>query len=230
MDALNDIIAKKRQQLAELDTFAQATFYDIFGDPVKNEKRWEVKELGKLGNLKNGLNYNKNEEGQTLPFLGVSDFKENRIIAVLNDSISLDVLPQDDYYLKRNDFVFVRLNGSKELVGRCILFNSDIKNAVYSGFCIRYRLEASNIIPLFLLNLLTSKQIRNSMFQVGRGANISNVNQQMLSNISIILPPLGLQNQFAEEIEAIEKQKELINQSIKEVQLLFDYTMDKYFN
>ena len=47
--------------------------------------------------------------------------------------------------------------------------------------------------------------------------------------MKIAWPPIDLQNQFAEKIEKIEKQKEAINKSIEETQKLFDFTMDKYF-
>ncbi|MCC8146299.1 MAG: restriction endonuclease subunit S, partial [Bacteroidales bacterium] len=64
-----------------------------------------------------------------------------------------------------------------------------------------------------------------------KGSGIQNIGSvKFIKEINLGIPPLSLQNQFAERIQAIEKQKELINQSIKEVQLLFDYTMNKYFN
>ena len=46
LDLLSNIIEKKRQQLSELDNLAQSIFYDMFGDPVTNEKGWEVITLG----------------------------------------------------------------------------------------------------------------------------------------------------------------------------------------
>jgi type I restriction enzyme S subunit len=66
--------------------------------------------------------------------------------------------------------------------------------------------------------------------QEGRGCNISNINQKVLSSLPIVLPPLDLQHQFASKIEVIERQKELIQKSIKEVETLFNSRMDYYFN
>jgi type I restriction enzyme S subunit len=66
--------------------------------------------------------------------------------------------------------------------------------------------------------------------QEGRGCNISNINQKILSSLPIIMPPTDLQKQFAEKIEAIEHQKELVKQSLNEVKTLFDSRMDYYFN
>lgn len=56
-----------------------------------------------------------------------------------------------------------------------------------------------------------------------------NINSNTVENLGFILPPLSLQREFAEKVEAIERQKALVQQSIEETQTLFDYTMDKYF-
>ena len=61
------------------------------------------------------------------------------------------------------------------------------------------------------------------------GVAQKNINLKILNEMSIPLPPLPLQQSFASKIESIEKQKSLIQQSIVEVQTMFDYTMDKYF-
>ena len=232
LDALSDIISKKKQQLEELDKLAQATFYDMFGDPVTNEKGWEVKKLGDIGSFKNGLNYKSSDVGKEVKILGVSDFKSNLKIDDINQLsyIMVDSEPNDDYYLKENDFVFVRSNGSKELVGRCLLLTNVNQKVTFSGFCIRLRLDYSKLNPIFLLHILTNVHFKNNLVHQGRGANISNVNQQMLSEMSIITPPEVIQNNFSKQIESIESQKSLITQSIAEVQQLFNYTMDKYFN
>ena len=54
LDCINGIIEKKKQQLKELDTLAQSIFYDMFGDPITNEKGWEVKKLGEVADIIGG--------------------------------------------------------------------------------------------------------------------------------------------------------------------------------
>ena len=56
-----------------------------------------------------------------------------------------------------------------------------------------------------------------------------NISSKQIKEYTIILPPLSLQEEFAEKVEAIERQKALVQQSIEETQTMFDYTMDKYF-
>ena len=65
--------------------------------------------------------------------------------------------------------------------------------------------------------------------KIAIGGAQPNISQTVIKAFKLISPPLDPQNQFAEKIEKIEKQKEAINKSIEETQKLFDYTMDKYF-
>ena len=230
LDCISSILEKKRQQLKELDNLAQAIFYDMFGDPVENEKGWEVNSLNRIALLKNGLNFERVDEGIKVKILGVSDFQENKKISskeIGYTIVSKEV--EDNFYLKDNDLVFVRSNGSKSLIGRCVLINTFGEKVSFSGFCIRCRIISDKVIPQFLLSLMQEPKVKVQLTCGGRGCNIQNINQENLGKQPVILPPLSLQQSFAAKIEAIEKQKERISQSIKEVQTLFDSQMEVYF-
>lgn len=86
----------------------------MFGDPVENEKGWEMIPLSELGTCKNGMNFASDEDGIEIAYLGVGDFKDNsRIDGVSGLSqISLNTMPSEEYLLKDEDIVFVRSNGS----------------------------------------------------------------------------------------------------------------------
>ena len=164
-------------------------------------------------------------------FLGVSDFKDKSLISKVDEysSILIDEEFAEEFLLKDGDIVFVRSNGSKELIGRNVLIYTGNEKIVYSGFCIRCRLMSVDIIPLYANNLLSIPSIKQVIKAFGRGANISNLNQEMLGQIPLPLPPLPLQQTFAQKIEAIEQQKALIKQSIAEVETLFNARMQEYF-
>lgn len=230
MDRLSLILEKKKQQIKELDSLAQSIFYDMFGDPIENEKDWEVRQLKNIAALKNGLNYDKVNKGYNVKILSVSDFQNNKVISSTDISYTIVSKEIDEnFYLRDNDLIFVRSNGSKSLIGRCVLINTLGEAISFSGFCIRCRITSDCIIPQYVLSFMQNTKIREQLTGGGRGCNIQNINQQNLGNQLILLPPLDMQQSFAKKIEAIEKQKELINQSIKEVQLLFDAKMDYYF-
>jgi type I restriction enzyme, S subunit len=227
-----DTLRKKTQQIIDsYDELAQSVFLDMFGDPVKNEKGWKLDSLRNHGLFKNGLNFSMNESGNSVHCLGVGDFKD---LSKLTDvgslsKINLCKIPTKDYFLKNNDLVFVRSNGNKALVGRCLLVEVNNENIVFSGFCIRYRLISDSIKAIFLLKLFKNANFKNAMLQNGRGANIQNINQQLLSDIKIPIPPAKIQSQFAERIQLIDKQKELAQLSLKESDDLFNALLQKAF-
>ena len=231
LDLLSSIIEKKKAQLKEYDQLAQSIFYDMFGDPVTNEKGWEVAYFGDIASFKNGLNYHPKEDGFQIKCIGVGDFQDYRELRdfKLIKDYSIDEVIDESYYLKDGDIIIVRSNGSKELVGRNMIVYPQDKKVTYSGFCIRCRLNSSSILPVVLNRILSDKGTMMVLRQEGRGCNISNINQKILSSLPIILPPLPLQQSFASKIEAIERQKALIQQSIAEVQMLFDSRMDDWF-
>lgn len=220
LDKINELIRLKKEQLKDFDNLAQSLFYEMFGDPVENEKGWEVKKLGEIGEFKNGLNFSKDENGHSIKFLGVSDFQNKKSIA--SDQlayISLSERVQEDYLLKTGDIVFVRSNGKKELIGRSVKMYIT-EPTTYSGFCIRCRITDEKVDKDYIAILLKTPIIRQFMTNSGRGCNISNLNQKVLNSIPTILPPLSLQRLFAQRIEQIEREKSEVQKSIQDLETL----------
>ena len=129
--------------------------------------------------------------------------------------------------LQDGDIVFVRSNGNKALVGRCLVVYPGSVPTTYSGFCIRYRITSSDVDTAYLLRVLKSDSMRKNM--MGRGANIQNLNQQILASLDIPIPPMAMQKQFATFVAQIDKSKVAVKKALDEAQLLFDSLMQKYF-
>lgn len=214
LDKAKTILDKREKTVQIYDELLQAIFLKMFGDPLLNPKGWETESLLKLGEFKNGLNYKKEETGHRVLCLGVGDFKSNWEINNMNNlsTISLKKLPLDDYFLKDNDLVFVRSNGNKRLVGRCVVVRPGKEKVTFSGFCIRYRLNDEAVSSIFLVHLLRVPVFKNALLQNGRGANIQNINQQLLGNLKIPVPPKYLQLEF-------EKQVDQLQRSLKKVEI-----------
>lgn len=204
LDCLSGIIEKKKQQLKELDSLAQSIFYEMFGDPVENEKGWEVKKFKDCYKLTSGKNLTAKQivDGDYPVYGG------NGIVGYHND---------------------YNLDGDNIIIGRVGALCGNVRNVLGKSFItdnafILTKLEIGiNVFVLYLLSIHDLRQYARDALQ----PVISNAGFQ---NIEIILPPLSLQQQFANKIELIEKQKELIKQSIKETETLFDSRMDYYFN
>ena len=223
LDGINSIIEKKREQLKQLDALAQSIFYDMFGDPIQNEKGWEVKKLGEVAPAKEYKGEIPNRDGK--------------------------------YWLLNLDMVVAH---SGEVLEQCffepseignstITFNQD--NVLYSK--LRPYLNkvvvpdgigyaTSELVPLYpdkqyLDRIYLAQMLRSSSFvefisAKVAGAKMPRVSMNDFRTFPIPLPPLSLQQAFAAKIEAIEKQKELIKQSIAEVETLLASRMQFYFD
>ena len=227
-DLLTDIIKKYQSQLKKLDSLIKSRFIEMFGDnPIENGK-WKVEKLGNLGLCKNGMNFSYEDNGFEINCLGVGDFKDNAVISNCEKLpvISLNEKPSEEYLLKDNDIVFVRSNGNKELVGRSVLVHPRVLTT-FSGFCIRFRLSTDSINHLFLLQFLKMPNTRKNM--AGRGANIQNLNQQILSNLDIPVPKIELQNDFASFVQQIDKSKFAVQKSLEKAETLYKSLMQRYF-
>ena len=207
LNRVSSSIDFRKQQLTKLDELVKARFVEMFGDPIQNEKCWEIKSLFDLGYCKNGMNFHKGDHGVEIHCLGVGDFKDRSTIYDVKNLpyVALNESPDSDYLLQDGDIVFVRSNGNKELVGRCLAIYPENVPVTYSGFCIRYRLTSEKASVPYILRVLKADSVRKKM--AGRGANIQNLNQQTLSQLAIPLPPLSLQNQFADFVAEVDKSK-----------------------
>lgn len=207
MDKVQSIIEMRQQELVKLDDLIKARFVEMFGNPVYNEKGWETKPLLEMGKCKNGMNFRYDESGVVINCLGVGDFKDLSIIGdtTLLPTVSLNEMPSEEYLLKNDDIVFVRSNGNKALVGRSVAVYPEDTPTTFSGFCIRYRKDDQAVTIPYLLRVLKTDSIRMKM--IGRGANIQNLNQQILRKLVIPIPPIELQNQFADFVHQVDKSK-----------------------
>ena len=209
------IIDNRKQELFMLDELIKARFIELFGDPVNNSKAWNVKPLLEMGYCKNGMNFQTGDSGIEMHCLGVGDFNDYSIIDRTDHlpMISLNEEPSEECMLQNGDIVFVRSNGNKNLVGRCVMVYPYDTPTTYSGFCIRYRLTGDEVIGPYLLHVLKMDSMRKKM--AGRGANIQNLNQQILASLDIPLPPIALQKQFADFITKIDKSKLLEERQVR---------------
>ena len=228
LDLLQSIIDKQKAQLKELDNLAQAVFYDMFGDPVENEKGWEVKKLGdECTDMKYGTSRPSCENGK-YSYLRMCNISSDGHLD-LNNLKTIDV-PDDEVekcIVRYGDILFNRTN-SIDLIGKTCMFDLETP-MIIAGYIIRVRLS-ENLESRFVSCMFNMPSMKKLLRAMAKGAvNQANINSKELASIIIPIPPVILQHSFASKNESIEKQKAAINQSIAETQKLFDYTMDKYF-
>lgn len=231
LDKATDICQKREKSIRLANDFLRATFLEMFGDPIENPKRWDIASLLEYGSFKNGMNFTKGESGSILKCLGVGDFKSLATITCMDNigEIKLNTLPSDDYLLKDGDIVFVRSNGNKALVGRCLTIYPGKGKVTFSGFCIRYRIENPSLLPEYLNFLFRTPSMKQQMLSGGQGANIQNISQGTLSALRIPVPPLEKQLAFSKVVSFHSALIEKLDINTAKTEDMFDSISQQYF-
>lgn len=208
LDSLSQIIADCKETIKDYDALEQSIFYDMFGDPVKNEKGWEVKKVEDVYSLKAGKTIKANELSEE-PSEGLYPcFGGNGIRG---------------YIAKKSHC------GSYPIIGRQGALCGNVNFAEGEFYATEHAVVVSNKIecnPLFSYFLLTNMKLERLAKGVAQpGLSVASVNEE-----NSILPPLPLQQQFASKIEAIEQMKSETKKALQETETLFQARMDYWFN
>lgn len=203
LDLLSGIIEKKKEQLKAYDQLAQSIFYTMFGDPIDNPKGWETKTIGNTCTITCGQDYKTVEdENGKYPIYGTGG-----------------IMGWANQFRCPKDSVII---GRKGNINNPILVNADFWN-VDTAFGVTPNNDVLSAIYFFFF----CKEYDFTQHDVS--VTIPSLRRTDILKIKLPVPPLSLQEEFAEKVEAIERQKALVQQSIEETQTMFDYTMDKYF-
>ena len=227
LDCLTGIIEKKTQQLEELDKLARSIFYDMFGDPITNEKGWEMKKLGDEFGIASGGTPSTKEnsywENGTISWIG-SNMCHNEVIYENDGKFITEAgLNNSSARLFRKGFVLVALVGAT--IGKVALIQFETTtNQNIAGIDVPANKCYTSFFVFYLIQCLYC------LFEsIGEG-KFKMANLSFVRSLPLIAPPIDLQNEFSEKIEAIEKQKELVKRSIVETETLFNSRMDFWFN
>ncbi len=207
----------------------------MFGDPIANDKGWEVKKLGdkditiKIGSgaTPKGGNTAYKEEGISL----IRSMNVHNNMFVYKDLAHIDELQAHalkNVEIKHND---VLLNITGASIARCCIVPADILPARVNQHVSIIRL-AEKVNPIFICHQLTSHAYQEELLAMGtaNGATREALTKGQIEALEVVIPHTDIQQQFAEKIEAIEKQKGLIKQTLKGLEELFNGRMDYYFN
>lgn len=223
LDLLTSIIEKKKEQLKELDNLAQSIFYDMFGDPVTNEKGWEIKKIEDVAFLNKGITYKPTDvSNEGIIVLRSSNIKNNEFD--LSDIVRISAQIKEEKLVNKGDILMCNRNGSAKLVGKVAKIPELKEQMTFGTFMTVIQSNMNNYLFYFFQTYAFRKQIQ---FQTA--VAINQISLPLLASVDVPVPPLPLQQSFASKIEAIEKQKALIKQSITEAETLFNSRMDYYF-
>ena len=163
-----------------------------------------VRALGEIATFRNGVNFTKQSKGESVPIVGVKDFKKNFWAPMDDlDSVTMDGQLSALDAIRVGDILSVRSNGNPELIGRCLLVPEHEGGVTHSGFTIRIRLESAGALPQYVCHFMKSQTARRELVAGGTGTNIKSLNQGTLASILVPLPSLAKQKNIIKSIEAM---------------------------
>ena len=229
LDKINELIRLKKEQLKDFDNLAQSLFYEMFGDPVENEKGWEVKKLGEIcTDITDGDHMPPPKSESGIPFITISDIdKDTRCLNFENTFY----VPEDYYNnLKENrkpqkgDLLYT-VTGS---YGIPVIVKTD-KKFCFQRHIALLRPNKEILSTIFLCYWVLSDGVKFMADKVATGIAQKTVGLNSIRKFSCILPPLPLQQLFAQRIEQIEREKSEVQKSIQDLETLLASRMQYWF-
>lgn len=229
------LLAKRKESLALLDAYLKSTFLEMFGDPVRNEKGWDVESLNSiLVKIESGWS----PVCEDSPRKNLSEWGILKLSAVTydffnpneNKKLKPDTIIKKKIEVKKNDLLFARKN-TIELVGSCAYIFEDFPKLLLSDLIFKLKYDNSKVNGIFLWKLLCDLRKSKQFHKIASGTagSMPNISQERLMGFKIILPPLELQNQFAAVVEKVEALKERYQESLRELEALYGSLSQRAF-
>ena len=226
LNIVRRIIKKQKNQLKLLEDLSKSLFYEMFGDPIRNEKVWEVKKLSEFSDIKSGgTPSTKNKEyweNGNISWIG-SNMCQNRVIYE-NDGkfITQKGLENSSAKVFEKDVILIALVGAT--IGKVALLKFlTTTNQNIAGIKILDNKRYKSEYIFYILQFLYPK------FQKLGGDKFKMANLSFIKNLTILDVSYTLQNKFAKKVEKIDKLKFEIEQSLKETENLYNSLMQKFF-
>lgn len=229
LDKINELIRLKKEQLKDLDKLAQSIFYEMFGDPVENEKGWEVKMLGDVcTDITDGDHMPPPKSEYGIPFITISDIdKESRSLNFENT-----YYVPIDYYNKLKENRKARIGDLLYTVtgsyGIPVIVKTD-KQFCFQRHIALLRPNIEILSTIFLYYWMLNDGVKFMADKVAKGIAQKTVGLNSIRKFSCILPPIPLQHLFAHRIEQIEHQKSEVQKAITDLETLLASRMQYWF-
>ena len=228
LDKINELIRLKKEQLKDYDNLAQSIFYEMFGDPVINEKGWEFMKIGEIGTVERGAGISKKdfvEDGLPCIHYGQLHTILGPTTRHHHSCIPESLLPK--YKIAHTNDVIMAIT-SEDVEGSCKstawLGNYDI--VIGSDAAILHHEQDGTFLSYYTM----TKAFFNEKSKYAKGFKVTHISAKEIENIPVYLPPLALQKDFAKRIEVIEHQKENIKSTIQDLETLLASRMQYWFD
>lgn len=223
LDKAQQLIDKRKEQIEALDELVKSKFIEMFGDPVSNPKGFKVKNLSEIAESFIGLTYKPDDVSDNGTLVLRSGNIQNSKL-VFSDNVRVTTNVREKLFVKENDILMCSRNGSARLVGKVAMIPKLDEEITFGAFMTIIR--SKNYSYLFTYFQLEAFR---QQLQSAKTTTINQITKKMLDEIKIPLPPIELQNQFADFVKQVDKLKFEMEKSLKELEDNFNSLMQKAF-
>ena len=228
LDKINELICLKKEQLGDYEKLAQSIFYEMFGDPVANDKKWDIESLGKVCDVRDGT-HDSPQYLQESPYILITS---KNLVNGKIDYSNVNYISEEDYIAinKRSQVddgdIIMAMIGT---IGNPIIVKLEehkfcIKNVALIKF-----FNDSLVSNKYVHSLLNNESYLTFIKSQNKGGTQKFVALGTIRKLPIPIPPLSYQQQFAQRIELIEKQKAEIQSTIADLETLLASRMQYWF-
>ena len=222
LDKVSKIISEREEELQKLDELIKARFVEMFGDLKINDKDWQIAGFTDCADIDTNMVHDF-EEYQDYPHIGIDSIEKETGRLIGYRTIAEDGVISCKYLFTPEHIIYSKIRPNLNKVampdfdGLCsadaypILVKSEICNRAYLGYTLR------------------SKYFLDYILAFSNRTNLPKVNKSQVEGFKLPLPPIEIQNKFAEFVRQVDKSKVEVQKALDETKLLFDSLMQEYF-
>lgn len=229
---VRSIIEQRQEQLTKLDELVKARFVEMFGDMLLNSLEWPEKPLESLADIVSGITKGRKTTETGLievPYMAVSNVKSGYIDWTTIKTILATKQEIEQYRLMPDDILMTE-GGDPDKVGRGAIIKNPLKDSIHQNHIFRVRLDKSELLPAYFAEYLQHQKAKRYFLGCAKQTTgIASINMRQLRALPVLIPPLPLQNQFADFVAEVDKSKVEVQKALDQTQLLFDSLMQQYF-
>ena len=221
LDKVQEIIDIREKQIEQLDELIKSQFVEMFGNFEINNKKWNIVNILEVASIDTNMTKDFKKYAE-LPHIGIENIEKNTGKLINYISVKESNLTSGKYLFDERHIIYSKIRPNLNKVA-----TPDFK-----GLC------SADSYPIltndkcrkeFLVFVLRSEYFLNYILSYSSRTNIPKVNKEQLGGFNFPLPPIELQNRFADIVKQIDKQKFEIENSLKDMQELYESLMERYF-
>lgn len=224
--AANDTRESYQALLRQTDELVKSQFIELFGDPIKNDKKWPTYRFGDVATSRLGKMLDKKKQTGLYPkyYLANVNVQWFRFDLGSLNQMDFDEDDQIEFSLKDGDLLVCE--GGE--VGRCAIWHEELKDCYFQKAIHRVRCNKTMVLPEYIAHLFYyHSQINGFVDVVGSKATIAHLPGDKLKEMRIFVPPITLQNDFINLTKQTDKSKFEIKKAIENTSALIKSLMQQ---